>query len=565
MADDAQPKFLTLDAPDASTAPRRVLLQTLPFVIGRAAECSLVLPSPYVSRIHAEILEEGSELILHDLNSRHGSFVNGERVTGRRTLRPGDAMQFGSMQAPCLRVETPQEQFVSNSSDETRSDATEVHTLRTGRSDLEKLLWFLEAAQELNSAGKVERIYASLLETTLALAGMDRGFVFLQETKRQENGEHDGTLTLALGLDAHGNVLEDSSTISHTVLMQAAEGTDQYVLTDTLTAETGIAESILIHNLRTILCIPLRKTGSRTRSESHEAKVGTADRRPVFGVLYLDSSFQPHRVSEVDHDLLRTIAREAAALVENAQLAVLEDQARQQKEELQIAAQIQQRLMAAQIPSFSYAEIQAQSIACHDVGGDFFDVIALPTSLAVALVDVSGKGVSAAILASTLQGMLFTQLSTGQPLTVVAADTNRYLCAKNVGKYATMLLARLHPDGTLEYLNCGHIQPRICRSEGVERLTVSNLPVGLIAEAQYESGSTTLTAGDRIVMVSDGFTEAENSIGEFFGEERFDHAVRCAETDETLVQMAAFCAGHPATDDITIVQLKYLGAPASER
>jgi hypothetical protein len=82
---------------------------------------------------------------------------------------------------------------------------TQLQGLRAGRSDLEKLLWFLEAAQELNSAGKVDRVLASLLDTTLALAGMERGFVFLRSEA--------GGLELALGLDAGGVVLKDSSTV----------------------------------------------------------------------------------------------------------------------------------------------------------------------------------------------------------------------------------------------------------------------------------------------------------------------------------------------------------------
>ena len=113
---------------------------------------------------------------------------------------------------------------------------------------------------------------------------------------------------------------------------------------------------------------------------------------------------------------MRTIAREAAALVDNAQLAAIEDQARKHQEELQIAARIQQGLMAVQIPAFPFAGVEGHNIACSAVGGDFFDVISGEDMLNVALVDVSGKGISAAILASTLQGMLHVQLEAGQTL-----------------------------------------------------------------------------------------------------------------------------------------------------
>jgi serine phosphatase RsbU (regulator of sigma subunit) len=183
--------------------------------------------------------------------------------------------------------------------------------------------------------------------------------------------------------------------------------------------------------------------------------------------------------------------------------------------------------------------------------------------LNVALVDVSGKGISAAILASTLQGMLHVQLEAGQPLDAIAAATNRYLCLKAVGKYATMLLLRLHQDGTLEYLNCGHVQPRLCSDARVSRLEQSNVPVGLLDGAEYAAGVAALRPGSRVILVSDGVTEAEDAQGEFFGDERLDSAALWADLPGVLQRMAEFCAGHPANDDCTIVQVTFTG-PAGD-
>jgi sigma-B regulation protein RsbU (phosphoserine phosphatase) len=203
-------------------------------------------------------------------------------------------------------------------------------------------------------------------------------------------------------------------------------------------------------------------------------------------------------------------------------------------------------------------------MACSAVGGDFFDVVAGDDLLNVVLVDVSGKGISAAILAATLQGMLYVQLQTHQPLEAIALATNRYLCQKNVGKYATMLLLRLHEDGMLEYMNCGHIQPRVCSGTGVSRLETANLPVGLLDAAEYKSGTTRLRAGWGVVLATDGFTEAENPQGECFGEERMDSAALCMELQRMLQDRADFCAGQPPSDDCTIVQVTYSGVVHSD-
>jgi sigma-B regulation protein RsbU (phosphoserine phosphatase) len=194
------------------------------------------------------------------------------------------------------------------------------------------------------------------------------------------------------------------------------------------------------------------------------------------------------------------------------------------------------------------------------VGGDFFDVIAGENVLNVALVDVSGKGIAAAILASTLQGMLFVQLQAGQPLDAIASATNQYLCDKNVGKYATMLLLRLPADGRLEYINCGHIQPRLCFGQEVHRLQMGNLPVGLIPDSHYTADTIRLHQGSRLVLVSDGFTEAEDAEGNCFGEDGLDLAVLDPTLHGIRARLAEFCSGHPANDDQTVVQVVFRGA-----
>jgi hypothetical protein len=183
-------------------------------------------------------------------------------------------------------------------------------------------------------------------------------------------------------------VLTDGSSVSRTLIRQAICGTEQFIVTDNLSTE-GIPESIVAKSIRTIICIPLR----RTRNTRHGGNTPYTDGRQVFGALYLESHLRPGGVSEIDHELMRTIAREAAALVDNAQLAAMEDQARKQEEELQIAAGISAGFDARANSSLPFAGVQAHSIPCSAVGGDFFDVISGEDALNVALVDVSGKGI----------------------------------------------------------------------------------------------------------------------------------------------------------------------------
>jgi serine phosphatase RsbU (regulator of sigma subunit) len=300
-------------------------------------------------------------------------------------------------------------------------------------------------------------------------------------------------------------------------------------------------------SIRMVYCIPLRKRAAG--ADIHE--------KDILGVLYLDSRLQPGKLSQVDNDLLDTIATEAAALVENAFLAQAEEASRRYREELNIAAAIQQGLMEFAIPNLPYAKVHARSVACKDVGGDFYDVIATPDGLYIVIADISGKGVSAAILASTLQGLLYGLLLAGQPLADIADVANRYICEKNVQKYATMILVKLDPDGGFEYVNCGHVQPLLANSNGVKRLENANMVVGLIEEATYQSERLQLKAGDRIVLATDGVTEAEGHDGEFFGEARLESAVEGANIEGVLSKVETFMAGTPPNDDFTMLEVLY--------
>jgi serine phosphatase RsbU (regulator of sigma subunit) len=516
---------------------RSVPIDRFPFTIGRASDSCLALPQAYISRHHAEIVREGILYVLNDPGSRHGTFVNGKQIT-RHLLVPMDTLQFGSLDGP---------QFRFAPADTVSSTQTNLLSRLRGvgsvSSDLEKLRWFLEAVSELNNADKIDRILTSLLQATLTLTRMERGYVFLSSEK--------GALEFARGIDTNGALEEDGSSVSRTIIRQAAEGVDQFILTDNLTADRhSLPESIVAQNIRSVICIPLRQTRGNAADLS---------KRPLLGLLYIDSRFHPGRFAEMDHELLRSIAREAAVLIENTQLNVIEDERRQYRKELQIAAGIQRGLMPVQPPMIAYAAVEAHCEACSAVGGDFFDIISSDGTINAVLVDVSGKGISAAILASTLQGMLYTHLQARGPLAAIADALNSYLCAKSVGKYATMILLRLHADGALEYLNCGHVEPRVNIGGTVSKLEVSNMPIGLIPGAAYSAATVQLLPGSWVMVVSDGVTEAENAEGEFFGEERLDVAACCATLDQFIQAMRDFCAGHPATDDCTVLRIAFKG------
>ena len=196
---------------------------------------------------------------------------------------------------------------------------------------------------------------------------------------------------------------------------------------------------------------------------------------------------------------------------------------------------------------------------CHAIGGDFYDAVALDECVCVAIADVSGKGVPASIVAATLQGIIHAQMLSGQSLPEIAALVNRFLCTRKVGKYATMVLLKLFPDGLVEFVNCGHVQPVIVTDTGVRRLQESNLIVGLISVANYVSQKCRLEPGERILLATDGITEAENNAGEQFGDDRFDEVASLTSLDALLDHVAKFQAPLEAQDDWTILDIRFEG------
>jgi serine phosphatase RsbU (regulator of sigma subunit) len=278
------------------------------------------------------------------------------------------------------------------------------------------------------------------------------------------------------------------------------------------------------------------------------------------GALYVDSRFASRDISKVSGDILHVVATEAASLIENARLVQAEEESRRYQQELSIAASIQQRLMAVTIPEVPFAQIIGKNLSCKEIGGDFFDAVNTDDGLAVVLADVAGKGVSAALLASTLQGMVYSQLVAGTPLTEIVGSANRYLTSKRIGeKYATVIIARLRHDGDLEYVNCGHVPPLLVCGGEVIRPSHGNLPVGLLPDATYESDRYSLHSGDRLVLVTDGVTEAENAEGEFFDNERLEIAAKKGNMQDIFAAVSEFCGNTPLSDDCTVVEMVYSG------
>lgn len=512
---------------------RRVAVAKWPFTIGRAEDCDAAIADFRVSRLHARLEKEGDAYFIADAGSRHGTFVNGARAE-RARLKDKDEITLG---VAGLKLTFLEGSGVSNATQVLlRKFSTEGVS-----SELEKLTLFLEAARTLSSGVVVNDVLRNMLDYALRLTRAERGFVYLKQ--------RDGTAALACGLDSAGNVLNQDANVTRSVVREAMSTAAEFIAGDA-TQQSALAarQSIVMNELRTVIAIPLRERRLSASTQAPE----------VEGVLYLDSRSVSRNLSGVSHDVLRALAGECAAVLESARLMEAEQAARQYRQELEIAASIQRLLSSEAEVRCDFARVSGRSIPCKEIGGDFFDVFVAPEAVTLIVADVSGKGVSAALLSSLIHGMFYAQISGGASLVDMVAAINRFLCSRVAGqKYATLVAAQLRSDGTLEMVNCGHVPPIVAENGATARISDGDFPVGLLPQAEFHSFERKLAVGSRLFILTDGISESENALGEEFALSRVEqHAQAPDAVNATLAAVQGFCGQGEAQDDRTLVVLE---------
>src|SRR5271167_997095 len=243
------------------------------------------------------------------------------------------------------------------------------------------------------------------------------------------------------------------------------------------------------------------------------------------------------------------------------------------KRDLQIAKEIQTWLLPANPPQVPGLEIAFTTRPANTVAGDYYDVFARPgegaagKTFLIAIADVAGKSIPAAMLMATFQASLKTLCSTSGSLIDLVVRMNTYACSnsQNGRRFTTAFLAEYDPASrSLSYVNAGHNAPILRRqSGGIERLQAGGIPLGIQKNAVYESGSVPLRSGDWLVIFTDGVIEAENNRHEEYGEERLLtvlHAnvmVAPAMLLNTIMLDLDRCVGNaPQHDDVTLMLLR---------
>jgi phosphoserine phosphatase RsbU/P len=546
---------------DPNGSRRDVAINAFPFRIGRQAGNELTLRDSRVSRQQAQITSVNGTMVLEDMGSSHGTFVNGEKIL-RHELKASDQIDFGVPDS--YRVI-----YVGEGAtiDELVERIEAPAPAQAGARELHHLSVLLDVARSLSSGLSLEDILASVVDAAISITRTERGLLLLTNAS--------GQLETAVARNAQRGMLRaDEIQVSQGVLKRVAASRRELIAGDAITdavegGRIGHGESITRLDLHTVVAIPIDK---KPVIEAVDVTVA-ARQSELLGILYLDSRAPSNTFSALDREVVRTLAHEAATLIENARLFAASRLKARLDHDIEIASRIQQGLLPKELPNLPDVAVTGSTLACYSVGGDCFDVIDLDGGRHGFFVgDISGKGIPAALLATLLQGIFYTTASMDIPLTGVFSRVNRYLAERAGGdRYATVFYGVLDQAGKFEYVNAGHVPPLIRRKSGsIERLDLASFPVGMFPEAEYESAAVKLEQGDYLVIYTDGVSEAVNVKGEMFEEERLGHLLEQFQ-GQTVEQLAeniregvkAFTEGAAQSDDITVLVVQYKGAPAS--
>lgn len=276
-----------------------------------------------------------------------------------------------------------------------------------------------------------------------------------------------------------------------------------------------------------------------------------------------------------DAKLLAALASQVSMVIKVYlihQKSILEERLRR---ELEIAAEIQQSLMPLVLPEMSGLAVAVASVPASEVGGDFYDLIPLDDRrLTIIIGDVAGKGIPAAMLTSVTRTMLRVEAMRGEPPHLIIQQANNVLQQdlSRADSFATAFVATVDTaNNTISYASAGHAPAILRRAQTgkVEQLKATSLPIGILGHSPGGTCTVDLNPGDTLVLYTDGITEAQSPQGDFFGLHRLLYLVesKASEDPDMLrdaiqTEIAHFCQTTSSQDDLTLLVVKLLPAPA---
>ena len=541
-------------------------IETGSISLGRAATNDLCYPDDTgLSRQHLLIGRVGPDLIVTDLGSKNGTELNSSPLTGSRTLRLGDRIKAGRVTIEYSGGDAKPPSgtviFVDPGPSATGSEsviATNLQSVLGGTapgsaafaalsSSRRVVDALIRAGQELVAHRPLSELFPLVLDLSMDAVQASRGALLTIS-----GGE-------LVAQAAKGDCFRISTVVRDRVLRQKTS----VLVVDTLTdSDFAARDSIVSQGVRSMIAAPLQ----------------TSDE--VIGLLYVDLTNLTRSFTRDDLNLLTVMANIAAIRIQHAHLIELEAAGRVLARELEQAAQIQIGLLPRVTPVFPGLELAGYNLQCRTVGGDYFDYLPYERDkLALAVGDVAGKGMPAALLMASVQAHAQAIAEVGGAPADVVAKLNRAIasrCPDN--RFVTFFLGVFDPrESTLSYSNAGHNPPLLLRAGGgVERMQEGGVALGMFAGMSYGEGIVPFNVGETLILYSDGVVEAaragegEQFEDEQFGEARLIEIVRGAGAaplqgviERVMEELRAWSGEGDFDDDVTLVLARRCDGGAS--
>jgi serine phosphatase RsbU (regulator of sigma subunit) len=534
--------------------PHRVELTGESYVIGRGHGCDITLDSDAVSRRHARIARCDQAFHVEDLGSRNKTYLNGTLVTAPTPLVDNDIIRICSHHIIFLSDSTTDSSKFQVILKKGTEDSTRIRLLHHAQpegSDLglhqqarprEKLEALLEINRAFSGVCRSEMLLARVLDCLFSIFPQtDRCYILIRN-------ELTGEPTVKTGRNRQGSP-DPTPRLSRTILYHVFDQGEALLAEDALhDPQLGQHGSVMANLIHSIMCAPLPGEGPEPS-----------------GAIWMHTEDANRSFGEGDLDLLVSVASMVRLGLQRVRMhdQLLEHDRRLGESEA--GRNIQQTFLPYDWPSVPGFRFYANCRPALSVGGDYFGFMKLPGHrIAIALADVSGNGMAAALLMARLSSELrFAAINSADP--VAAVQSLNQLLAQDwpPDRFVTLLYSELnHATNTLTLVNAGHMPPLLRKASGSIQTIgdrASGPPLNSAATYPFQALTLQLECGELVLFYTDGLVDSQNPRMERFGLERLKQTLAKSSADpgqagDSIMQSAAqFLEGNPQLDDLALV------------